>query len=55
MTTQKPMGCNQSSPKREVYSNTVLPQETIKTLDNLTLHLTKLGKAQKKKLVEGKS
>ena len=29
--TQKTMGCNQSSPKREVYSNTILPQETIKT------------------------
>ena len=25
------MGCNQSSPKREVYSNTILPQETRKT------------------------
>ena len=24
-------------------------------IDNLTLHLTQLGKAQKKKLVEGKS
>ena len=29
--TQKTMGCNQSSPKREVYSNTILPQETRKT------------------------
>ena len=27
------MGCSQSSPKREVYSNTVLPQETRKTLN----------------------
>ena len=31
-----PMGCSKSSPKREVYSNTVLPQETRKILnDNL--------------------
>ena len=27
----KPMGCRKSSPKREVYSNTILPQETRKT------------------------
>ena len=27
----KPMGCSKSSPKREVYSNTVLPQEARKT------------------------
>ena len=27
----KPMGCSKSSPKREVYSNTILPQETRKT------------------------
>ena len=26
----KPMGCSRSSPKREVYRNTILPQETIK-------------------------
>ena len=25
------MGCNKSSPKREVYSNPILPQETRKT------------------------
>ena len=25
------MGCSKSSPKREVYSNTILPQETRKT------------------------
>ena len=31
MTTQKPMGCSKSSSKREVYSNTILPQETRKT------------------------
>ena len=27
------MGCSQSSSKREVYSNTILPQETRKTLN----------------------
>ena len=27
----KPMGCRKSSSKREVYSNTILPQETRKT------------------------
>ena len=27
----KPMGCSKSSPKREVYSNTILLQETRKT------------------------
>ena len=26
-----PMGCSKSSSKREVYSNTILPQETRKT------------------------
>ena len=27
------MGCRESSPKRKVYSNTILPQETRKTLN----------------------
>jgi len=27
------MGCNKSSSKREVYSNTILPQETRKPLN----------------------
>ena len=54
------MGCSKSSPKREVYSNTILPQETRKTLnDNLILHLKQLKKEEPKKkttpkLVEGK-
>ena len=26
--TRQPMGCNKCSPKREIYSNTILPQET---------------------------
>ena len=29
----KPMGCSKSSSKREVYRNTILPQETRKTLN----------------------
>ena len=29
----KPMGCGKSSSKREVYSNTILPQEKRKTLN----------------------
>ena len=57
-TTQKPMGYSKSSPKREVYSNTILPQETRKTLNRqpkLTPKTT--GKRISKKtpkLVEGK-
>ena len=51
------MGCSKSSSKREVYSNTVLPQETIKTMNrqpNFTPKTT--GKKKNKnspKLVEG--
>ena len=50
----------QNSTKREVYSNTILPQETRKTLnDNLTLYLKQLEKEEEEKkkppkLVEGK-
>ena len=40
------MGCSKSSSKREVYSDTIVPQETRKhKRDNLTLHL-KLEKEQ---------
>ena len=36
----KPMGCSKSSSKREVYSNTILTQETRNSqINNLTLHL----------------
>ena len=42
------MGCSKSSSKREVYSNTILPQETRKTSDNLTLHLKQLEKEEEK-------
>ena len=34
----KPMGCRKISPKREVYSNTILPQETRKTLNRQQLY-----------------
>ena len=58
------MGCRKSSSKREVYSNTILPQETRKTLNrqpNFTPKTT--GKRRRRrtitttattKLVEGK-
>ena len=52
------MGCSKSNPKREFYSNTILPQETRKTLSrqpNFTPKVT--GKRRFKKppkLVEGK-
>ena len=41
------MGCSKSSLKREVYSNTILPQETRKTWNsNLTLHIKQLEKEE---------
>ena len=40
------MGCSKSSFNREVYSNTILPQETSQ-INNLTLHLKQLEKEQK--------
>ena len=44
----KPMGCSKSSSEREVDSDTILPQETRKTLNsNLTLHIKQLEKEQK--------
>ena len=45
------MGCSKSSSKREVYSNTILPQETRKTLNrqpNFTPKTT--GKRRTKKI-----
>ena len=44
------MGCNKSSPRREVYSNTILPQETRKTSDSPTLHLKQLENEEQKTL-----
>ena len=53
------MGCSKSSSKREVYSNTILPQEARKTLNrqpNFTPKATgkRTTTTKKKKLVEGK-
>ena len=42
------MGCSKSSYKREVYSNTILPQETRKTLNRLTLHVKQEEKEEQK-------
>ena len=41
------MGCSKSSPKREFYSNTILPQETRKTsYRQHNLHLKQLEKEE---------
>ena len=52
------MGCSKSSPKRKVYSNTILPQETRKTSNRQPKFKPKTtGKRKTKKhpkLVEGK-
>ena len=52
----KPMGFRKRSAKRNIYSNTNLPQEIRETSNNLTLHLRQLEKEEQKtlKLVEGK-
>ena len=43
------MGCSKSSSKQEVYSNTILPQETRKTLNrHLILYLKQLEKEEPK-------
>lgn len=48
MKTQcpKPLGCGKSIPKREVYSNTDLPQAVRKLSNTLILHLKELEKEQ---------
>ena len=44
------MGCSKSSPKREIYSNTILPQETRKTSNRQPNFIPKTtGKRTKKK------
>ena len=52
------MGCSQSSSKRTVYSNAILPQETRKALNRKPNFTLKTGKEkeeqQKPKLAEGK-
>ena len=50
------MGCGKSSPKREAYSNTILPQETRKTSNrkpNFTPKTTGKRRIKNPKLVEG--
>ena len=42
------MGFSKSSAKRKVHSNTGLPQETRKKVNNLTLHLKQLEKEEMK-------
>ena len=46
------MGHSKSSSKREVNSNTSLPQKTRKISKNLPLHLRQIEKEQNPKLVE---
>ena len=51
------MGCSKSSSKREVYSDTILPQETRKTSNrqpNFTPKTTEKEEQKTPKLVEGK-
>ena len=43
------MGRSKSSSKREVYRNTISPQETRKISNNLTLHLKQLEKEEQRK------
>ena len=53
----KTNGCRKSSSKREVYNNTILPQETRKTSNgqsNFTPKTTKKRTTTTKKLVEEK-
>ena len=44
----KPMGCSKSSSKRNVYSNTILPQET-RTTSNRQPNFTPKTTGKKKK------
>ena len=46
----KARGWSKRSSKREVYSNTILPQETRKTSDSPTLHLKQLENEEQKTL-----
>ena len=43
----KPMGCSKKSSKREVYSNTILPQETRKISKNQS-NLTPKGTRERR-------
>ena len=49
----KPMGCSKSTSKRDIYSSTILPQETRKTLNtqpNLTPKATGKRRGEKPKI-----
>jgi len=48
------MGSSKSSSQREVYSNTILPQE-IHGLENLTLHLKQLEKEEEQQQQQQKN
>ena len=49
------MGGSKSSSKREVYSNTILPQETRKSkINNLTLQLKQLEKEEQQQKINPK-
>ena len=48
------MGCSKSGSKRDVYSNTILPQETRNISNNLILHLKQRKKNQKSTTVSKK-
>ena len=58
INNSKPMGCSKNSSKREVYSNTILPGETRKTLNRQPNLIPKtIGKKKNKKppkLAEGR-
>ena len=47
------MGCSKSSSMREVYSSTVLPEETRKISNNLPLYAKQLEKEQKNPNTQG--
>ena len=53
----KPMQCSKSSSKREVYSNTILPQKTTNISNKqskLTLKTTRERRTKKTQSVKGK-
>ena len=43
------MGCSKGSPKREVYSNTILPQETRKTSNRQPNFIPKATEKRRRK------
>ena len=46
----KPMGCSKSSSKRQVYTNTILPQET-RNISNKQVNLTPKAIRERKKKI----